>query len=182
MTRCHHSDARLSGHCLGSKLTFKVAVQAQESFQRSLPAQLEGMMSQTGKPPTDSSVGSWICLRGFIPIQKPVGMLPHHPGCSGDPGALDNLVKSSDPGFLHHNHPTVNNVHESIAVGEYLPPCDPLASLIQASHLSDSQIIGNLLSSVQKQTLPLIMHSVRAGISSPSLRQSEATPMHGCQM
>lgn len=46
----------VSLHCLDAKLTFKVAVQAQESFQCSLPAQLEGMMLQTGKPPTDSSV------------------------------------------------------------------------------------------------------------------------------
>lgn len=94
MTRCHHSDARLSGHCLDSKLTFKVAVQAQESFQCSRPAQLEGMMSQTGKPPTDSSVcmdlPPWFHTNTETSIDG-------SPRLQVYPGVLDNLVKSSDP-------------------------------------------------------------------------------------
>lgn len=107
---------------------------------------------------------------------------------------LDNLVvRSSDP-------PSSQSLDSSLAQSslititrlsitftsrlpwEDLPaPRDPSASLPQASNLSDSQIIDNLLSSVEKQIFTLIIHSVGAGISSPSLPQSGATLMHGCK-
>lgn len=61
----------------------------------------------------------------------------------------------------------VDTAHESITRGgELMPPHDPGVSLIRATNLSDSQIIGNLLDSVGKEILTLIIHSVRGCISS----------------
>lgn len=50
-----------------------------------------------------------------------------------------------------------------------MPPRDPGVSLIRPTNLSDSQIIGNLLDSVGKEILTLIIHSVRGCISSRSV-------------
>lgn len=64
----------------------------------------------------------------------------------------------------------VDTAHESITRGgELMPPRDPGVSLIRPTNLSDSQIIGNLLDSVGKEILTLIIHSVRGCISSRSV-------------
>lgn len=60
----------------------------------------------------------------------------------------------SGPGSLNHHDQKVNTVHESITQrGELMAPRDPGVSLIQTTNLSDSQIIGNLLDSVEKGDL-----------------------------
>lgn len=71
---------------------------------------------------------------------------------------------------LNHHDQKVNTVHESITQGgELMAPCDPGVSLIQTTNLSDSQIIGNLLDSVENEIFTLIIHSVQGCISSPSV-------------
>lgn len=76
----------------------------------------------------------------------------------------------SGPGSLNHHDQKVDTVHESITPGgELLAPRDPVVSLIQTTNLSDSQIIGNLLNSVEKGIFTLIIHSIHACISSPSV-------------
>lgn len=76
-------------------------------------------------------------------------------------------VLKSGPSSLNHHHQKVNTAHESITWGGELKARHPRVSLIQTTNLSDSQIIGNLLDSVEKEIFTLIIHSVRGCISSP---------------
>lgn len=95
-----------------------------------------------------------------------------HPGqaCCGVPHRESVLL--SAPGSLNHHDQKVNTVHESITWGgEIKAPRDPGVSLIQTTNLSDSQIIGVLLDSVEKEIFTLIIHFVHGCISSPSVLQ-----------
>lgn len=89
-------------------------------------------------------------------------------------------VLKSGPSSLNHHDQKVNTVHESITWGGELKARHPRVSLIQTTNLSDSQIIGNLLDSVEKEIFTLIIHSVRGCISSPLCykKKSETTLVH----
>lgn len=90
-------------------------------------------------------------------------------------------VLKSGPSSLNHHHQKVNTAHESITWGGELKARHPRVSLIQTTNLSDSQIIGNLLDSVEKEIFTLIIHSVRGCISSPlcyKKKKSETTLVH----
>ena len=52
-----------------------------------------------------------------------------------------------------------------------MAPRDPGVSFSQATNLSDSQIIGNLLDPLEREIFTLIIHSVHGCISSPSVLQ-----------
>lgn len=92
---------------------------------------------------------------------------------------LESVLKSG-PSSLNHHHQKVNTAHESITWGGELKARHPRVSLIQTTNLSDSQIIGNLLDSVEKEIFTLIIHSVRGCISSPLCykKKSETTLVH----
>lgn len=76
----------------------------------------------------------------------------------------------SGRGSLNHPNQKVNTVHESITQrGELTAPRDAAVCLIQATNLSDSQIMGNLLDSAEKEILTLVIHFFHAGISSSSV-------------
>lgn len=82
-------------------------------------------------------------------------------------------------GSLNHHDQKVNTVHESITQGgELMAPRDSGVSLIQTTNLSDSQIIGNLLDSVENEIFTLIIHSVHGWNSSASATKSETTLLH----
>lgn len=60
----------------------------------------------------------------------------------------------SGPGSFNHYDQKVDTIHKSITQGgELLSPRDPVVGLIQATNLSDSQIIGNLSYSIVKGPL-----------------------------
>lgn len=64
----------------------------------------------------------------------------------------------SGPCSLNHHDQKVDTVHKSITQGgELVAPRDPGVSLIQATNLSDSQIIRNLLDSVKNEIFTLII-------------------------
>lgn len=88
-------------------------------------------------------------------------------------------VLKSGPSSLNHHDQKVNTVHESITWGGELKARHPRVSLIQTTNLSDSQIIGNLLDSVEKEIFTLIIHSVRGCISSPLCYKKKVRP-HWC--
>lgn len=88
-------------------------------------------------------------------------------------------VLKSGPSSLNHHHQKVNTAHESITWGGELKARHPRVSLIQTTNLSDSQIIGNLLDSVEKEIFTLIIHSVRGCISSPLCYKKKVRP-HWC--
>lgn len=74
----------------------------------------------------------------------------------------------SGPSSLNHHDQKVDTIHESITQGrELLAPRDPVVCLIQATNLSDSQITGNLLNSIEKEIFALIIHSIHGCNSSP---------------
>lgn len=104
-------------------------------------------------------------------------MYKGHPGkawCEVQGGHLEEPHSGllSGLGSVNHHDQKVNTVHKSITQGgELMPPSDPGVSLIQATNLSDSQIIGNLLDSVEKEIFTLIIHSVHACTSSRSVLQ-----------
>lgn len=89
-------------------------------------------------------------------------------------------VLKSGPSSLNHHHQKVNTAHESITWGGELKARHPRVSLIQTTNLSDSQIIGNLLDSVEKEIFTLIIHSVRGCISSPLCYKKKKVRPHWC--
>ncbi len=85
------------------------------------------------------------------------------------PEEADSGLQSGS-GSLNHHDQKVNTAHESITQGgELMALRDPGVSLIQPTNLSDSQIIGNLLDSEEKEIFTLIIHFVHSCISSPSV-------------
>lgn len=85
-------------------------------------------------------------------------------------------------GSVNHHDQKVNTVHKSITQGgELMAPSDPGVSLIQATNLSDSQIIGNLLDWVEKEIFTLIIHSVHACTSSRSASALQRLRPHRCE-
>lgn len=84
------------------------------------------------------------------------------------PEEADFGLRSCQGSFNHHDQ-KVNTAHESITQGrELMAPHDLGVSLIQATNLSDRQIIRNLLDWEEKEIFTLIIHSVHGCFSSPS--------------